>query len=454
VSERTISDGRGRRAERGDHAVSERGERTTSIDAELREEFDRGQRKEIAVFNVLPYFLLVVSTSITLLQPAWGMPVHAPPVLGLATAALLWLLYFHTLHPQWHRNAPLMGLYYTVLMVLAAGLVAIAPFFGFFAFVGYPQAYLYLSGRWRYAGAAATATISAVAYLGGMAEIADGAWWEWIAVSAISIALAGTFFYFAELTFERSHNQKQALVELHEANLKLEQALAENAGLHAQLLVHAREAGVLDERQRMAREIHDTLAQGLAGILTQLQAAEQTLDAPSISRRHMTNAIHLARESLAEARRTVHAVQPAMLAEARLPDAISDVARRWAEVNHVDAVLTTTGDARPMHPDIEVALLRIAQEALANVAKHARANRVGLTLSYMEDLVTLDVRDDGVGFEPSAARANGSPNGGFGLAGMRQRVQRLAGRLDIESEPGGGTAISVTVPAIPAGGID
>jgi signal transduction histidine kinase len=207
---------------------------------------------------------------------------------------------------------------------------------------------------------------------------------------------------------------------------------------------------VLDERQRMAREIHDTLAQGLAGILTQLQAAEQTTD----WRRHVTNAMNLARESLTEARRTVHAVEPSVLADARLPDAISDVTRRWSEVNRIDAVLTTTGDPRPMHADVEVTLLRTAQEALANVAKHSQASRVGLTLSYMEDLVTLDVRDDGVGFEPNVKRANGSTNGGFGLAGMRQRVQRLAGRLDIESEPGGGTAISASVPAIPAGGAD
>jgi signal transduction histidine kinase len=200
----------------------------------------------------------------------------------------------------------------------------------------------------------------------------------------------------------------------------------------------------------MAREIHDTLAQGLAGILTQLQAAEQTMDDPETLRRHVTNAMNLARDSLTEARRTVHAIGPSELAEARLPDAISDVTRRWAEVNRIDAVLTTTGDPRPMHADVEVTLLRTAQEALANVAKHAKASRVGLTLSYMEDLVTLDVRDDGIGFEPNGKRTNGSGNGGFGLAGMRQRVQRLAGRLEIESEPGGGTAISASVPAIPA----
>lgn len=425
------------------------------IEAELREEFDRGERREIAVFNILPYVLLGVSTLVTVLLPVWGVPVaYVPEVLGLALGATIWVLWFHTLHPGWHQRAPLMGLYYAGLMVLAGGLVALAPWFAFFAFVGYPQAFVYLRGRWRYAGVATTATISAVGYLGGAANLTDDAWWEWIAVSLISIVLAAVFFYFAELADRRNHEQKRALVELHKANLKLEAALAENARLHAQLLVQAREAGVLDERQRMAREIHDTLAQGLAGILTQLQAAEQTLGGSPAARRHVANAMHLARESLTEARRTVHAVEPAVLAEARLPEAISDITRRWSQANHIDAVLTTTGDARPMHADVEVALLRTAQEALANVAKHAHASRVGLTLSYMEDLVTLDVRDDGLGFDPNAKRANGSTNGGFGLAGMRQRVQRLAGRLAIESEPGGGTAISVTVPAIPAGGTD
>jgi len=93
-----------------------------------------------------------------------------------------------------------------------------------------------------------------------------------------------------------------------------------------------------------------------------------------------------------------------------------------------------------------VALLRTAQEALANVAKHAGASRVGLTLSYLADLVTLDIRDDGVGFDPGGARGDG---GGFGLTVMRQRVGRLAGTPEVESEPGAGTAVFAGVPAIP-----
>ncbi|MBE1533380.1 sensor histidine kinase [Actinomadura algeriensis] len=424
-----------------------------SIEAELREEFDRWEHRERMVVGALPYPLLAASTVITLLQPLWDVPVRGPAVLGLTLATALWVLWFYRLPPQHDETGPRNVLYYTGLMLLGAGLVTLAPWYGIFMFVGYLHAFVCLQGGWRYAGVATTAVISSTSYVGGMATVVDGDWGEWAIICLVTVGLSGTFFRFADMNDRRNSGQKRALVELHEANRRLEAALEENAGLHAQLLVQAREAGVLDERQRMAREIHDTLAQGLAGVLAQLQAAEQRLDEPATLQRHMTTAMNLTRESLTEARRTVHAVEPSALAEARLPEAIGDVTQRWAEANGVDAALTTTGDARPMHADVEVALLRTAQEALANVAKHAKAGRVGLTLSYMEDLVTLDVRDDGVGFDPSR-RAAGTANGGFGLTGMRQRVQRLSGRLDIESEPGGGTAISATVPAIPAGGME
>ena len=132
---------------------------------------------------------------------------------------------------------------------------------------------------------------------------------------------------------------------------------------------------------------------------------------------------------------------------------------RWSATSGVTAEVETTGEARALHPEVEVTLLRVAQEALANVARHAGASRAGVTLSYMEDVVTLDVRDDGVGFtvpangdQAATSEAGGSPpQGGFGLIAMRQRVDRLAGQLEIESEPGAGTAVSASVPAIPLG---
>jgi signal transduction histidine kinase len=219
--------------------------------------------------------------------------------------------------------------------------------------------------------------------------------------------------------------------------------MAENAGLHQQLLIQARAAGVVDERQRMAREIHDTLAQGLTGIVTQLHAAEQAGGGSDRWRHHFTAATRLARESLNEARRSVDALRPQPLETAGLAEALAEVADRWSALHAVPVQVSVTGTARPVPPDAELALLRVAQEALANVGRHAQAGTVVLTLSYLEREVALEVRDDGRGFVmPPPARAGG----GFGLEAMRERVDALSGTVRVRSEPGSGTTISARVP--------
>jgi signal transduction histidine kinase len=200
----------------------------------------------------------------------------------------------------------------------------------------------------------------------------------------------------------------------------------------------------------MAREIHDTLAQGLTGIITQLAAASQVREDSAEREHHLAAAADLARESLREARRSVAAVTPEALRDSKLPDALRHVAARWSELHNLPAQFTSNGLARPLRPEIEVALLRTAQEALANVAKHARASRVGVTLSYMGDVVTLDIRDDGTGFAPERSDGVAGERGGFGLTAMRQRALALGGRLEIESEAGGGTAICASIPEIAA----
>jgi signal transduction histidine kinase len=215
----------------------------------------------------------------------------------------------------------------------------------------------------------------------------------------------------------------------------------------------------------MAREIHDTLAQGLTGIITQLQAAEHAIEDPAAWRRHFDAATRLARDSLSEARRSVHELRPELLETARLSDALADVAARWTTLHGIPVQVTTTGTGRPVRPEAEFVLLRTAQEALANVARHARATTVALTLSYLEQAVALDVRDDGQGFVPASVgaapvsagvaggplRAGSRPEGGFGLVAMRERIEGVSGTLEIESEPGAGTAISACLPAAPAG---
>src|SRR5439155_8263315 len=153
-------------------------------------------------------------------------------------------------------------------------------------------------------------------------------------------------------------------------------------------------------------------------------------------------------ESLTEARRSVDALRPEPLETARLSDAMTSEAGRWSTLHGVPVQVTTTGTVRPLPPDVEVALLRTAQEGLANVAKHAQAARVGLTLSYMDHEVALDVRDDGRGFDPAEAKGfDPAEAKGFGLVAMRQRIEALSGTLQVESEPGAGTAISASIPA-------
>jgi signal transduction histidine kinase len=276
----------------------------------------------------------------------------------------------------------------------------------------------------------------------------------WVLLAGVDVVLIGVFTMLGVRVGEQNEARKQIIAELAEANHRLEEMIAENTGLQAQLLTQAREAGAGDERQRMAREIHDTIAQGLTGIVTQLEAAQQTGNDAERERR-ISNAKRLARDSLAEARRSVQALRPQALENSRLPEALADEVARWSATSGVTAEVETTGQARALHPEVEVTLLRVAQEALANVAKHAEASRAGVTLSYMEDVVSLDVRDDGAGF--AAVKSNGHlagetpAAGGFGLIAMRQRVSRLAGQLEIESEPGAGTAVSASLPAIPLG---
>jgi signal transduction histidine kinase len=387
------------------------------------------ERRERMLLRITPLAVLGIATLITLLQPV-PLGSHLRTILIVAGVAAAWVLALDTLNPSWERHRAFGVGYYVGLLALAAILVVLMPWYGIFAFAGYLRAFDCLTGIWRFVGIGANALVISFSQIGGVYGLPYTSLASFIVVAAMNMLLAGAFGYFGWRTIERDRNRKQALAEL-------AAALEENAGLHAQLLTQAREAGVLDERQRMAREIHDTLAQGLTGIVTQLEAAAQN---PETWQRYVSTAEGLARESLSDARRSVHAIRPEALENARLPEALADVVRRWSEINGVAAEITVTGAARPLHPEVEVTLLRTAQESLTNVAKHAAASRVGLTLSYMEDLVTLDVRDDGIGF----THANGS---GFGLTAMRQRVEGLAGRLEIESGPGAGTAISATIPA-------
>jgi signal transduction histidine kinase len=387
--------------------------------------------------------MLVVGCLLSQLRP-YAHPGDRLVVIGLAVAAAIWVLFLYALRwPQWQQPTGLMLVYFAGLLVFVWLLEAQSAFFIAFAIVGFLQAFVILPTGLAVIAVAAT---SCVLYLAPAASgWRDPSSWPFlIFIVALQTAAVSGGSFIGVRMMEDQEKRKQVVANL-------EAALKENAGLHAQLVVQAREAGVLDERQRLAGEIHDTLAQGLAGIITQLEAAEQLRNDPGESQRHVGQARKLARESLSEARRSVQALRPGRLEGTRLPEAIAQLAKEWSETSGVPVHIETTGDAVPLAPELEVTLFRVAQEALTNVAKHANATRVGLTVSYLDDMVLLDVRDDGVGFESTAdAGANGNS---YGLSAMRQRLLRVGGSLEVESGPGAGTAISASVP-MPGGAGD
>ena len=203
----------------------------------------------------------------------------------------------------------------------------------------------------------------------------------------------------------------------------------------------SRQAGTLAERQRLAGEIHDTLAQGLTSIVMLLQAADTEIGSdPQEARRHVGLATQTAREGLAEARAMVAALTPAHLDTGPLHEALARLTDRIGAELGIGARFEVCGQARPLSATAEVVLLRAGQEALANVRKHAHARDVCVVLSYAERGVRLDVRDDGAGFDP------GHVNGGYGLRGMRSRIVQVGGSLLVKARPGEGTSLSVEVP--------
>jgi signal transduction histidine kinase len=213
---------------------------------------------------------------------------------------------------------------------------------------------------------------------------------------------------------------------------------------NARLAEETREVAVLDERNRMAREIHDTLAQGFTGIVLQLEAAEESLsDSPSSTATHIDRARKLARESLAEARRSVWALRPSALEKRRLSDALRKEARMLSDEGRLQVTCHISGTDGELPIDVEEALLRICQESLTNIRRHAAATRVQVRLTVDKSQVKFTVRDDGIGFDPDTTR-----EGSFGLIGIVERARSCGGTAHISSNPGEGTLVEVVIPVV------
>ncbi|MBM7173068.1 sensor histidine kinase [Streptomyces sp. G44] len=226
----------------------------------------------------------------------------------------------------------------------------------------------------------------------------------------------------------------------------------------AELAAAERTAGTLAERERLAREIHDTLAQGLSSIQLLLRAAQRALPDGSAAAPHIERARAAAQDNLAEARRFVRALSPPGLERGSLAGALE---RLSASSTGPRVRFSVSGTPTGLPTPYEVALLRVAQSALANTVRHAEAARAEITLTFMAASVTLDVVDDGRGFDPAAdgttardggtcgfVRGGGLGDGdsGFGLPAMRARAESLGGTFTVESAPGQGTAVALCLP--------
>lgn len=252
-------------------------------------------------------------------------------------------------------------------------------------------------------------------------------------VGGIGICLFGLWIY----SIIQDREEKRQLIE----GLRAAQA---------ELVSAERREGVLEERSRLARDIHDTLAQGYIGVIMHLEAADEVQkDDPDKATFHLNQAGEMAREGLKQARQVVNDLRPDILEDSRdSAEALRNLLARWSEQSGIPAVFNESGTPVAIHPETELTLLRMTQEGLANILRHAHATTVRVTLSWIGDQLVLDIEDDGVGFDQTADHAPRSPDsdGGFGLTSMQERVASSGGELHIETIPTEGTTLTAILP--------
>lgn len=263
-------------------------------------------------------------------------------------------------------------------------------------------------------------------------DFVDGSTTTMIAEFCVTAALAVTFSLTAGSWMREIIDQSAERADLID---RLRAAQAEVAQL-------SEERGMLAERERLAREIHDTLTQGFASILMLVQGVARMTDIGASAHEQLMLAAQTARENLAEARALVAGLAPVALA-GPLDEALKRLADRVGADLGIPLRFSVSGTSRDLPPDCEMALLRAAQEALANVRKHAAARSVRITLDYEPDIARLTVSDDGVGFTTAPCAS------GFGLRGMHSRAQMVGGSLCVRSAPGEGATIVFEVPVHP-----
>ncbi|MDL9979731.1 sensor histidine kinase [Microbacterium sp. ASV49] len=380
-----------------------------------------------------PYVIVAIVTGFTFTGGSGTGAIY-----GLLGAMTIWMLGLFTL-PRALRSRPgAMAVFVAGFFAFVCALTALAPWYGVLALAGYIFSFAVIAWPWRLISVSAFAVLAAIAQANGL-HIQDA---SHIAVTvAIMLLNVGAMCF---LTWV--YHSMRTLAEERRA------ALEENERLREQLVARARAEARADERQRLAREIHDTVAQGLVGVITQLDAIDTSAGgtASQDDLHHLDQAAAIARESLREARRAVAELSPAALDGTDLTTAIRRTTEQWGLRAGVSTRLSLPDAAAGVGPDVASTLLRVLQEALANIARHADATLASVTLTWFADALVMDIADDGTGYDPVNVPARPSTAGGYGVIAMRDRMARVGGTIDIESEPGGGTVVSARAPLTPS----
>ena len=369
------------------------------------------------------YFAVILLGTLAIRQTFWPITVRADL---LATAAMLamvpWYIAIGRRAMYSDRPGAWTGTVYIAgLLVLFAVAETFSGSNSFILLALCPQCFMALSYRRGVVAVVAMNSVQAVIAWANR----DNDLGQAIGIAVLSIAFSIAFGGWIIKIIDQSRERAQLIAQLEDTRAQLAQA--------------NRDAGMLAERERLAGEIHDTIAQGFTSIIMLAQAADAVIDTdPVLTRKQLGQVVSTARENLEEARALVAGLAPALLVSATLPDALARVADQVVAELGVSVDFEICGAPRSLGTGTQVVLLRVCQEALANVRRHARARQVHVRLSYTGSVVRLEVTDDGVGFDPRSG-------GGYGLRGMRARAADIGGTFALRSAPGAGTSVSVEV---------
>ncbi|WP_327087010.1 sensor histidine kinase [Nonomuraea sp. NBC_01738] len=317
---------------------------------------------------------------------------------------------------EWHVRGMI---HVAVLVVLFVPPALLLPETTFVLFGLLPQCFLALPTRLAVVGVVGLGVVAAVRpLLSGSPSSMFGL----VVILTTVVFFSATFGLWIDRITQQSLDRARLITQLEESRAEVSRLSAEQGAQH--------------ERERLAGEIHDTLAQGFTSIIMLVQAAQKQSD-PA---RHLALAVQTAKENLAEARALISALTPAPLDSSSLVEAMRRIAERTGDELDLTVGFEVRGEARALATPIDVVLIRALQEGLANVRKHAAAARVRVGLEYGTRHVRLSVTDDGTGFEPR-------DDDGFGLRTMRGRVEQAGGSLTVLSSAGQGTTLAVEVPA-------